>query len=91
MDNQCFCQEQSDRPNIAIELQRVEKLKQGISVEGLDDQMEKKGLVIKEIKEGSLAKISRRMAKNNSFVAEFDESLSGVDRKALSHRALSYI
>ena len=82
---------EDNRPNIAIELQRVEHLRQGINVEGLDEQMEKKGLVIKEIKEGSLAQIRRKLAKDNSFIAELDESLKGVNRKELSQRALDFI
>jgi len=40
---------------------------------------------------GSLAKVSRKLAKNNSFIAEFEESLKGVNRQRLKNKALNLI
>jgi hypothetical protein len=34
------------------------------------------------------AKISRKLAKNNSFVAEFEESIEGCDRRRFKEKAL---
>lgn len=74
------------KPTMTIKLEEARDLPEHVQSE----LGRSSGLVIKQIASNSPARVSRRLARNDSYMAEVDETLSALDKKSIIERLSSH-